>query len=95
MTFTGQLHKRKNMNMHIYENIKYICNDILFFCQNSNPKEPPPLIELLIKKLHADVNHADDEGRTPLHLAVMRGRFHYARYLIDCKANVDVSMNSI
>ncbi len=67
----------------------------LFFCQDLSPREPLDLIKVLIDELHADVNHADDEGRTPLHLAVMRGRFHAARYLIDCGAKVDVSMNSI
>ncbi len=72
-----------------------------FFCQDSSLSEPLDLIKVLIDELHADVNHADDEGRTPLHLAVMRGRFHYARYLIDLHhgakvdVDVDVSMNSI
>jgi ankyrin repeat protein len=66
-----------------------------FFCQDPSPREPLDLIKVLIDELHADVNHADDEGRTPLHLAVMRGRFHSARYLIDRGAKVDVSMNSI
>jgi ankyrin repeat protein len=51
------------------------------------------LSEALIDELHADVDHADDEGRTPLHLAVMRGRFDYAHYLISRGAKVDVSMN--
>jgi hypothetical protein len=71
-----------------------------FFCQDSSNRKKPPLIELLISKLRirerrAIVNHADDEGRTALHLALMRGRFRYAEYLIDCGANIDVSMNSI
>jgi ankyrin repeat protein len=67
----------------------------LFFCQNQSDTEPLYLIKVLIDELHANVNHADDEGRTPLHLAVMQGRFHSARYLIDRGAKVDVSMNSI
>ncbi|CAF1527151.1 unnamed protein product [Adineta ricciae] len=50
----------------------------------------PPLLTLLIKELDAHISHADDEGRTPLHLAAMRGRSFYAEYLIKRGAKVDV-----
>ncbi|CAF3799594.1 unnamed protein product [Adineta steineri] len=54
-------------------------------------KEFPDIIKLLIEDHRADVNHADDEGRTPLHMAAMRGRLRYIKYLIHHGAKVDVA----
>jgi ankyrin repeat protein len=60
--------------------------------QESSNAEPLRLVKLLMeRKQCADVNQADDEGCTPLHLAVMRGRNLYIEYLIDKGAKVDVS----
>ncbi|CAF0926882.1 unnamed protein product [Adineta steineri] len=53
-------------------------------------KEFPDIIKLLVEDHRADVNHADDEGRTPLHMAAMRGRLRYIKYLIHHGAKVDV-----
>ncbi|CAF0792131.1 unnamed protein product [Adineta steineri] len=50
----------------------------------------PDLIRFLVEERGADVNHADDEGRTPLHMAAMRGRLRYIKYLIHHGAKVDV-----
>ncbi|CAF3665549.1 unnamed protein product [Adineta steineri] len=52
-------------------------------------KEFPDIIKLLVEDHRADVNHADDEGRTPLHMAAMRGRLRYIKYLIHHGAKVD------
>ncbi len=49
----------------------------------------PEIIEKLIKD-GAKVNHADDEGRTPLHLAVMENRLPLVQYLIEKKADIYV-----
>ncbi|CAF1042536.1 unnamed protein product [Adineta steineri] len=53
-------------------------------------KEFPDIIKLLVEDHRADVNHADDEGHTPLHMAAMRGRLRYIKYLIHHGAKVDV-----
>jgi ankyrin repeat protein len=38
----------------------------------------------------ADINHADDENRTPLHLAIMENRLPLVKYLLHNNANIYV-----
>lgn len=59
--------------------------------QDTKSIDKSHIVHLLIRTLKAHVNHTDDEGRTPLHLAVMRNRYVYADYLIEHKADVTVS----
>ncbi|CAF4082826.1 unnamed protein product [Adineta steineri] len=76
--------------LHIVSQSTCIWGDV----KDSTTTEVPALVKLLVEKRGADVNHADDEGRTPLHMAAMRGRLHYIKYLIDHEAKVD-SIDSV
>lgn len=50
---------------------------------------PKIIVELIERR--ADVHHPDDEGRTPLHLAVMNNRLSFVKYLLYKKAKLYVS----
>jgi len=54
----------------------------------------PKIIVDLIER-GADVNHADDENRTALHLAVMGNRLPFVKYLLQNGANIYVRLKII
>ena len=57
----------------------------------------PDVVKLLVDPTRfdekIDINHQDDEGRTPLHLAVMTNRLAFVEYLLEHKSRVEVRMN--
>ncbi len=54
----------------------------------------PDIIHTLIER-GADINHADDENRTPLHLAVRENRLPFVKYLLYKGANIYVRFEMI
>ncbi len=54
----------------------------------------PKIIVDLIER-GADVNHADDENRTALHLAVMENRLPFVKYLLQNGAKIYVRLELI
>ncbi|CAF3676752.1 unnamed protein product [Adineta steineri] len=76
------------------ENVLHVVSQSKYIWQGTGDvttAKVPDLVRLLVEERHADVNHADDEGRTPLHMAAMRGRLPYMDYLIANGAKVDVA----
>jgi ankyrin repeat protein len=54
-----------------------------------------PDIMAYIFKRQPDINDRDNEGRTPLHLAVLANRYNYARELIVRGADIMVRAEDI
>ncbi len=61
---------------------------------SSSLEEPPPLIKMLFDRYWFEttiqIDHEDDEGRTPLHIAAMENRYSFVKYLLEKKARLDV-----
>jgi hypothetical protein len=61
----------------------------------SSEKNPLDVVKLFFdqkfkNKIKILVDHDDDEGRTPLHLAVMLNRFSFVEYLLENGASIEV-----
>jgi ankyrin repeat protein len=59
----------------------------------SSEKNPPYVVKLFFDQKFKNkilVDHDDDEGRTPLHLAVMLNRFSFVKYLLENGASIEV-----
>jgi ankyrin repeat protein len=59
----------------------------------SSEKNPPYVVKLIFDQKFKNkilVDHDDDEGRTPLHLAVMLNRFSFVKYLLENGASIEV-----
>ncbi|CAF1466942.1 unnamed protein product [Adineta ricciae] len=54
----------------------------------------PDVVKILVDSTRfdqkIDINHQDDEGRTPLHLAVMANRLAFVEYLLERKSRVEI-----
>lgn len=54
----------------------------------------PSIVKILIERHWYEtsiyINHEDEEGRTPLHLAVMANRYSFVSYLLKTGARIDV-----
>jgi ankyrin repeat protein len=64
-----------------------------FVDKDGNRVPLPRIISTLVKR-GANVNHPDDEGRTPLHLAVMENRLSFVKYLLNNNANIYVRIEN-
>ncbi|CAF1212259.1 unnamed protein product [Adineta steineri] len=54
----------------------------------TDENDVPSIITKLVER-RADVNHPDDEGRTPLHLAIMENHLQFVKYLLgETKADI-------
>jgi ankyrin repeat protein len=69
-------------------------NAVLEYNSPSSDKYVPPLVKMLIERTwfetHRQIDHEDDEGRTPLHLAVMANRYPFVSYLLSKNAHIEV-----
>jgi ankyrin repeat protein len=64
------------------------------FVDKDGNRVPVPRIIVDLVERGANVNHPDDEGRTPLHLAVMENRLSFVKYLLNQNANIYVRIEN-
>ncbi len=64
-----------------------------YYLSSSN-EDFPPLIRILFDRYWfetgLDIDHEDDEGRTPLHLAAMANRYSFVQFLLKNRAKLEV-----
>jgi ankyrin repeat protein len=79
--------KRRDIQHPLLGNVHWICQDVWTGNYRVNTLE---MVQLLVQVYGADIEAADKEGYTALHIASRNGRLDVVQFLVETKeSNVD------
>lgn len=90
--------QQRNQSQESYRSNNTLDHIVPHYYSPSSHEDFPLLIKMLFDRYWFEksiqIDHEDDEGRTPLHIAVMTNRYSFVKFLLDNKARLDVRIRS-